>query len=112
MTWCYIAGPADGLVIADVSDQRRPRVVAYLRAGRDQYRLCFRSIAYAGTQSGELHILNVTDPAQPVHLSTYTGGSGMSLMVACWQDVVYFSTLRCRRWMCWMFLTRPRRSRR
>ncbi len=88
----YIAGPADGLVIADIQEPTNPKIVGtYPGSGINE--VCvYDQIAYASTQQGDLHIINAEDPSKPYLLGTYSGGDGIGLMVACSQDVLYFST--------------------
>ena len=89
--WVYIAGPADGLVIADVTDKTSPRVVGTYAGGGINEVCAAGKTAYASTQAGDLLIISVADPAQPDLSGTYKAQGGMGLMVACLQDVVYFS---------------------
>ena len=87
----YIAGPVDGLLIADVSDPAAPRIIGRAPVGGINNICVFEGRAYAGTQAGELHIFNIADPARPQHLGVYAG-RGAGLMISCRQDVVYFSS--------------------
>ena len=89
--WVYIAGPVDGLVIANVQDKAAPRIVGTY-AGSGINAVCVAGqTAYASTQQGVLLIINIADPAKPDLLGTYPAQGGMGLMVACHQDIVYFS---------------------
>ena len=87
----FIAGPADGLVIADTQNKSDPKIVGtFVDSGINE--VCVNGhTAYASTQRGDLDIINVEDPANPYLLETYVGQGGIGLMVACFQDVVYFS---------------------
>jgi hypothetical protein len=87
----FVASPVDGLVIADIQNKSDPQIIGtFADAGINE--VCVNeSIVYAGTQSGNLDIINIEDPANPYLLETYMGNGGSSLMVACFQDVVYYS---------------------
>ncbi|MBN2556643.1 MAG: hypothetical protein JXA97_11945 [Anaerolineales bacterium] len=87
----YIAGPVDGLLIADVSDPAAPEIIGGSPIGGINNICVFDDRAYAGTQSGELHSFDVADPARPQRLGSYAG-RGAGLMIACAQDAVYFSS--------------------
>lgn len=87
----FAAGPADGLVIADIQDPTSPQVIGKYQ-GNGINEVCVQGqVAYAGTQNGDLYLINIKNPAKPSLISTYHGQGGMGLMVACQQDVVYFS---------------------
>lgn len=87
----FIAGPADGLVIANIKDKMDPKVIGTYGGGGINKICVHDQIAYASTQQGDLRIINIDDPSQPYLLGTYSGQGGMGLMVACFQDIVYFS---------------------
>jgi hypothetical protein len=89
--WVYIAGPVDGLVIANVQDKAAPKIVgSYVGGGINE--ICVDGqTAYASTQGDVLQIINIADPAKPGLLGTYPAQGGIGLMVACLQDIVYFS---------------------
>jgi hypothetical protein len=88
----FIASPAGGLVIADVQEKSNPKIIgAYVSGGINE--VCVNDhIAYASTQQGELRIINVENPTRPYLLGTYDAGDGPGLMVACLENIVYFST--------------------
>ena len=65
--WVFIAGPGDGLVIADVQDPTSPKVVG-VYAGSGINEICVHDqIAFAGTQQGDLYLIDVENPDK--HLS-------------------------------------------
>lgn len=88
----FIAAPVDGLVIADVQEPLIPKILStYPVSGISD--ICVNgSLAIAGTQQGDLLILNIEDPTHPILLSSFQKNGGFSLMVACHRDTVYFST--------------------
>lgn len=88
----FIAGPADGLVIADVQDPTAPQVIGTYATGGINEVCVHDQMAYAGTQAGDLLVIDIHDPTQPSLLATYSPQGGMGLMVACLPDVVYFSS--------------------
>jgi hypothetical protein len=90
--WVYIAGPADGLVIANVQDKTDPMIVGtYAGSGYNEVCVSGRT-AYASTPEGVLDVIDVSDPAAPELLGTYPAKGGIGLMVACLPGLVYFST--------------------
>ena len=78
----YIAGPADGLVIADIQDPTDPKIVGTFPGSGINEVCVYDQIAYASTQQGDLQIINAEDPGKPYLLGTYSGGDGIGLMVA------------------------------
>lgn len=88
----FIAGPVDGLVIADVQDRSHPRIVGtYPGSGIND--VCVDgTTAYASTQQGDLLTIDIGDPSKPALLGSYSRRGGRGLMVECLGDIVYFST--------------------
>jgi hypothetical protein len=88
----FIAAPSDGLVIADVQEPSSPKIIGTYPAGGISDVCINGHLAFAGTQQGELHILTIEDPTHPILLNSYQSNGGLSLMVACHRDTIYFST--------------------
>lgn len=79
----FIAGPSDGLVIADIHDKNSPRIISTYQTRGINVICVENQIAYAGTQQGELLIMNIENPTKPVRIGSYASQGGMELMAAC-----------------------------
>jgi len=88
--FAYIAGGRPGLVVADVRDPARPRIVGTLREGEGSQVCLSGALAFLSSDRGGFWVIDVHDPARPALVARMRAGSrGRGL--GCLPRLVYYA---------------------